>query len=595
MKISCAVIYIDLKAAFHSLVRQLVTGPLHHAPREWQILRATLEREGTLKGVEAWLTEGGCLQRLEAHPDLIALLQELSQNAWAYLDSTTVRTARGSRPGSTFHATMLDVGWQLERVNEELLPDVPALSERGVKPHVLIWADDLAFPVLSEAASELEAKVQTAFLAIQKAFRSRGFTLNYSAGKTEVVPTWVGAGAPEQRRRMLTMEEPSFTFSTEEEADIKVRVQARYRHLGAIQETGGGMDSELRTRAGMAWGTLRQLQRALLCNRKYQQKTRLRLLETLVFTKLFYAAGSWPPLTRRQLNLVKKPYLLMLRSVTRTHFKGPQPGVTDEKVLALAGFLDVQARLTVERLRYAARVYRHGEDFMLNVIEAEAMLKTYAWKHQLRADWTWLTSIQGPGWGSTLEDGIQQWRRGRRGWKSFVRAAGLKHRLQQDLFYHIRGSGGDQPLGKEEGHIEGYKCECGKVFGTKRAWAMHATVVHGRRTATYDFGGTRCLICLRELWTTGRLRQHVTYQRKDTSVNLCGALARHYRCFEQADNGDKQVPLPGLRRRERIRLPGPLLCGAEAEHHAYITKEQQDLRTLLELDQPSRGPHARSL
>ena len=219
LKISCAVIYIDLKAAFHSLVRQLVTGPLHEVPREWQTLRTTLEKEGTLPGVEAWLAEGGCLQRLEAHPALIALMQELSQNAWAHLDSTTVRTSRGSRPGSpladvTFHAAMLDVGWQLERVNEELIPEVPVLTQMGVQPHVLIWADDLAFPVLSQSAEDLEDKVQTAFLAIQRAFHSRGFKLNYSAGKTEIVPTWVGMGAPEQRRRMLMMEEPCFTFHT---------------------------------------------------------------------------------------------------------------------------------------------------------------------------------------------------------------------------------------------------------------------------------------------------------------------------------------------------------------------------------------------
>ena len=505
LKISCAVIYIDLKAAFHSLVRQLVTGPLHQVPREWQTLRTTLERHPPSANQASTPGSVPSFQRLEAHPVLIALMQELSQNAWAHLDSTTVRTARGSRPGSpladaTFHAAMLDVGWQLERVNEELIPEVPMLTQMGVHPHVLIWADDLAFPVLSQSAEELEDKVQTAFLAIQRAFHSRGFTLNYSAGKTEIVPTWVGMGAPEQRRRMLMMEEPTF----------QVRVQARYRHLGALQETGGGMESELRTRAGMAWTTFRQLQKTLLCNRKYLQKTRLRLLETLVFTKLFYAAGSWPPLSRRQLAIVKKAYVLMTRLVTRTHYKGVAPGVTDEKVLALAGFMDVQSRLTQERLRYAARLYRHGEDFMLKVIEAEAKLKPMAWLHQLRADWDWLTSVQGPSWGSTLEEGIQHWKAGRGGWKRFLRAAGSKHRLQQDIFYNIRSRGGDLQTAETKEVMDGYECACGKAFNNKRAWAMHATVVHGRRTATYDFGGTRCLICMQELWTTGRLRQHVT-------------------------------------------------------------------------------------
>ena len=301
-----------------------------------------------------------------------------------------------------------------------------------------------------------------------------------------------------------------------------------------------------------------------------------------MFTKLFYAAGSWPPLSRRQLAIVKKAYVQMTRLVTRTHYKGTTPGVTDEKVLAMAGFMDVQSRLTQERLRYAARLFRHGEDFMLKVLEAEAKLTPMAWLHQLRADWDWLTSVQGPSWGSTLPEGIQFWKAGRGGWKRFLSAAGSKHRLQQDIFYTIRGRRKDSQPTEIQEAMEGYECACGKVFNTKRAWAMHATVVHGRRTATYEFGGTRCLTCMRELWTTGRLRQHVTYIQKGAALNLCGALARHHGCIEQADTPTKPVPLPGLRRRERIRIPGPLVCGADQDHKEYITREQDVLRDLIE-------------
>ena len=65
-------------------------------------------------------------------------------------------------------------------------------------------------------------------------------------------------------------------------------------------------------------------------------------------------------------------------------------------------------------------------------------------------------------------------------------------------------------------------------------------------------------------------------------MNLCGALARHYGCIEQADTHTKQVPLPGLRRRERIRIPGPLLCGVDKDHKEYIIREQDALRDLIE-------------
>ena len=590
LKISSAVIYIDLRTAFHSLIRQLVVGDIADSPQEWNLVKETLDREGNTRGVKTWLTEGGNLQRIGASQEIIKVMTELSTNAWAFLDSEVIRTSRGSRPGSpiadaTFHCTMCDVGWQMERLADEVMDEVPKLKELEVTGHPIIWADDLAVPIFSQEASGLREKIERTLDKISQAFTSRGFVLNLGKGKTEVVPTWVGTGAPEERRRILEEMDPHFKITKPSGAEQKVRIQARYKHLGAIQESGGGMESETKARVAAAWTAFRQLNRNLLCNRKYKLTTRMNLLESLVFSKMFYATGSWPRLTSRQAKRMKKAYVAMARQVTGMHFKKGADNVSDEYVLGKNRLLDTTSRLRIERLRYAARFYRHGEPFMHKAADAQAALTKDAWKSQIREDWDWFRSIQGNRWGETLEEAIDNWKKGKSGWKNQVGYAAKRHILQEELARRIRGQtkegteSTDHEMKQQE---EGIQCSCGKVFQSKRAWAMHATVAHQRRTEANLYQGTRCLICLQEMWTNPRLKQHISYIGKNDQSNRCHVLATHLGCHDEECRQKDEVPLPGLRRRERIRLAGPMVCGADKRDREFIKEEKQKLRVGLE-------------
>ena len=590
LKVSSAVIYVDLRTAFHSLIRQLVVGDIEDSPQEWKLVKEALDREGSTQGVEAWLTEGGNLQRIRAGKEIIKIMAELSTNAWTFLDSEVIRTSRGSRPGSpiadaTFHCTMVDVGWQMSRIVDDVMEEVPMLTELGVTGHPIIWADDLAVPIFSQEASNLRAKVEKALDKIDQAFTSRGFILNLGKGKTEVVPTWVGAGAPEERRRILEEADPHFKITKPSGKEQKVRIQARYKHLGAIQESGGGMESETKARVAAARTAFRQLSRNLLCSRKYKLATRMNLLESLVFSKMFYATGSWPRLTIRQEKRMKKAYVAMARQVTGMFFKKGADNVSDEYVLGKHRLLDTTTRLRLERLRYAARFYRHGEPFMHKAVEAQAALTKDAWKSQLRDDWEWFRSIQGNRWGETLEEVIDNWQKGKPGWKSQVRYAAKRHILQEELARRIRWQtkeGKEDTDGEMKNKEEGIQCSCGKTFKSKRAWAMHATVAHQRRTEANSYQGTKCLVCMQEMWTNPRLKQHISYIGKGEKDNRCHILTTHLDCHDEESRQREEVPLPGLRRRERIRLAGPRICGAAKEDREFIREEKQKLKVCLE-------------
>ena len=590
LKISSAVIYVDLKTAFHSLIRQLVVGHMDDAANEWKIAQECLEKEGGSKGVEEWLKEGGCLKRMGVDQEVIRMMSELSTNAWSFVDETTVRTTRGSRPGSpvadaTFHSTMLDICWQVTRLVEEGQEEMTQLRDKGVQIQPIVWADDLAVPIMSLEAEDLRGKVEYALEKINQAFTSRGFVLNMGSGKTEVIPTWVGQGAPEERRRVLMEEDPHFTMKEKGKGEKKVRIQAKYKHLGAVQETGGGMDSEIKARTTAAWTAFRQMSRGLLCCRKYKMKTRLAQLESLVFSKLFYGAGSWPLLTSKQEGSMRKAYTQMIRQVVGLQFRKLAKTMSDAHVLEKGGKRSLQIRLTTERLRYASRFYRNGEDFMIRAAEAEAELHEGAWRRQLQKDWTWIRSIQGSKWGDSIEETVRHWQEGRGGWKNFVEAAAEKHGIQEEIARKVRRKEEreEEKEGKEmEEEAEGIRCRCGKGFKDKRAWAMHATVVHQRRTEVHKIQGTRCLVCMKELWTNPRLKQHMTYLDKGRKQNQCMKMAEHSGCFADGGEGDGKIPLPGLRRRERLRMTGPLVCGAERGDREYVDKERKEAKAELE-------------
>ena len=439
LKISSAVIYVDLKTAFHSLIRQLVVGHIEGADNEWKIAQDYLDREGGSKGVKEWLKEGGCLKRMGVDQEVIRMMSELSTNAWSFLDEATVRTTRGSRPGSpvadaTFHSTMTDICWQVARLVEEGQDEVAQLQDRGIQVQPIVWADDMAVPIVSLEAEEFRGKVESALEKINQAFTSRGFVLNMGSGKTEVIPTWVGKGAPEERRRVLMEEDPHFIMKEKGKGERKVRIQAKYKHLGAVQETGGGMDSDVKARTMAAWTAFRQMSRGLLCCRKYRLKTRLALLESMVFSKLFYAAGSWPKLTNKQEGSMKKAYTQMIRQVVGLQFRQQAKTLSDAHVLERGGKLTLQIRLTTERLRYAARFYKNGEDFMIRAVEGEADLHEGAWRRQLQKDWTWIRSIQGSKWGTPWrkrsDTGRKDEEDGRTLLKLQRRSIGSRRRLQ---------------------------------------------------------------------------------------------------------------------------------------------------------------------
>eukprot|EP00438_Fugacium_kawagutii_P011473 Skav235191 [mRNA] locus=scaffold1938:49274:69407:+ [translate_table: standard] len=69
---------------------------------------------------------------------------------------------------------------------------------------------------------------------------------------------------------------------------------------------------------------------------------------------------------------------------------------------------------------------------------------------------------------------------------------------------------------------DSHSCACGKSFSTAQGLACHKRIVHGCRAPEAPFlQNATCPSCLKFLWTTNRLRSHLSYIPRDGSPNQC--------------------------------------------------------------------------
>ena len=80
----------------------------------------------------------------------------------------------------------------------------------------------------------------------------------------------------------------------------RLRVVAKYQHLGTAFHQSLSFQQEIHGRIGKASAAFRQMSRGIFANRNIAVSTRLQLLESLVLSIVFHGSGTWPLLTHRQ-------------------------------------------------------------------------------------------------------------------------------------------------------------------------------------------------------------------------------------------------------------------------------------------------------
>ena len=586
-KLPSCLLFVDLSAAYHGLIRQLLTGADVHDREDLDTLQHTLEKEGfDLHAVRQKIAEGGILQSLGATEHTIALMKELNRSTWANLfgQGDVILTARGSRPGSPladiqFNGIMHSAGNEINQALRDHPMIREALATTNLPGESVIWADDLALPIPLLENDNIGTAVGDMMFTIREAFRNRGLKVNFKRAKTEAIPTCVGNGARQARKDLLMQTTPGVLIEGEDQKDF-LRYQGRYKHLGTQHETAGGLGQEIVYRIGSAWGAFRTL-RPILCRRSLPVQTRLMLLKSLILSKLFYGAGSWHSLSKQQFKKLSTCYMNLIRQTVGQVFSGKteKKAWTDSFLLQHYLLPDLRSVLGEMRLLYARRVWIHGGDQLKKLLLQEAQVRGDSWLHGLDEDLLWLIKTQGNSWGDTPDSIRSSWLLGRVGWKSFVKNAIKRHTLQESIAERLLHQN-NPTVGPTGG---AFTCECGASFLTLRGLQTHRHKKHSIYSQEYGLcGGTICPVCLHQFWTRGRLSQHLSYIPVRNLPNPCFSYMKTFGYVRAEGEEPGELPLQGLNRREAIRVYGPYPFGADPDDQGYAEKTIAGLENMFD-------------
>eukprot|EP00438_Fugacium_kawagutii_P024966 Skav202654 [mRNA] locus=scaffold1228:101431:106659:+ [translate_table: standard] len=449
-----AVLFLDIANAYHRLIREFVVG----VRSQENVNDVTFEvphgehiRHYLLGGT----SRPSLLQQMGVHPRLIRLVQDVHHDTWCTINQKDLFvTKRGTCPGSpiadcVWHILMAD----LIRDLDVWLLEHPMLCSvfdgLGISPFNIVWADDVALPLVANSGPLLIDLLKEAMAFIHELFGRKGLPLNLALGKTSALVTFKGRNAPELRKEFLLTPRPGFECPLPDgAAPLWLHCVPHYKHLGSMLTADRSFDLELSCRLGAGKQAFATLARPVLANRHLPERLRVRLFNALIMTKVFFGCGSWPVLTQKQMGRLQSVVVGMLRRVLRRRFDPAAPeGPTT--ILLAAGYTSIRAKLAEDRLLYARHFFRVAPEFAQTLMHQESRFCRSSWLAGLQADLEWLSSLTEKvpsAWATDMSALFEWWQEDHLpcvlSWKSVVRRAHRLHLLQERMMadvHHLQG------------------------------------------------------------------------------------------------------------------------------------------------------------
>lgn len=499
--LSHCTLFVDVKGAYHYLIRELVLGV-----EKKEDLEAVLEHLNSQnidnRGAKLWSQLPGVLERVHADPKLISILRELHCDTWAAMPHVPglMRSRRGSRPGSPiadaiYHALMMDIHVEIHRIIEEDDEALAGFNSAEIPVCAVTWADDLAVPLITSAAESLVPLVQRITRRVLLAFERRGLVLNLSKNKTAAVLSFKGDKASTMRKEFLLKPMPGCLIQVTETRSEWLHFTGHYKHLGAIFCADGDMKKEVLARIGTASQTYSAMQRTIFKNRHLGIRVRLQLFDSLVLSQLFYGMSTWSSLGAGLLEKVEGFVIRCQRAIC--NFDRMK---TNDEFRGLYQLPRIDVRLATTRLLYVSKAWTHGPDLLRQLLCIEDSTCSHSWIGALRLDLAWCTSLvnvgglfdEHPGEDLSPEILAPLWRQRPRKWTSLIKKAFHRGKLQEAIAHEVRGwhhtivadlqEAGGQFHGVPGKPPDGtHRCHCGKLCKSAQGLSVHKMQVHGER------------------------------------------------------------------------------------------------------------------
>ena len=614
-------LFLDLRDAFYRVVRAFVSTDCPSDDQIAATFRALQIPPASFQAFREQVGRGSVIAKAGGSEWLQATITEVLTDTWFKLpgQETVVSTTRGTRPGDCladilFSYVFSDVLAKVKDAVEacglchqlpwckdmhgsvrQLTPTTP---EQMLSMHESTWMDDLCVVAALPSADRLLTAFRSIAGCLLDVCLSKGMMPNLKSNKTEVLLSVSGAGARCIRRDLLSEQEPSLgTLSGSWPAE-RVRVVAKYKHLGGIIHHRAGLEPEARCRAGQAWTAFQKHKKTVFGHPLVAVADKAALFCSLVLSTLLYGCGAWCNVQPTALAIVSRAYINMARVMLARHFRGDVRHLCDDRVLALMQLPSLGVWMHFHRLSYLASFVAVDEPVAWALAHAEG-----SWLADVRDSLEWLwRQIDGGSRHSSWEVAWEAWhvdiRQSPGKWKRlirFARESALRKEIILEGWQRCRGlllkrlmrAGAVLTAFADDFHDGVCACgPCQRVFRCKQAWAVHAFRTHGRVKASRRLvEGSRCPICLKQYATNVQLCSHIDH----SSFCRSRLVSRGFACSPQPGRGSRKAAF-GADFLGSVRQGfGPILeCSAPDGRVALMRDYSPAIwRALLALLQPS--------
>eukprot|EP00438_Fugacium_kawagutii_P022960 Skav226797 [mRNA] locus=scaffold8:603244:608673:- [translate_table: standard] len=597
---STAILFIDLRSAYHHLLRELVFAVQEPMLRE-ELSMIFSEDTFDVPALAHRLHQCSEANRDKIPAALCNLLADVHQNTWFMLKDSDGQTGqctmtkRGTRPGSPladigFGLLLAQIVNRLEAYLDQQEDFVAGCDRLGCRTPIVVWADDIAICLATTSPSLLEPLLARVTGEVWDQLRASGLSLNLEAKKTEAVLMFRGPGAVEARLRLFRNDNiPKLVVPCQDHI-ITLQLSATYKHLGGRYGMSGDLQTELLYRQREARRAFAELRRPLFGNQKVSVRTRLQLLQSLVLTKLLYGAAVWADLSDAQMI-----YMQWVRSITRRFSWDATDRTSDARLRAEFHLPTIRLILAKMRLRYLHFVVHWADAWYVNLLLLDGSAEG-SWLQALGVDFSWLTTVVAVP--QPLQDAFSQgWPaffaevRNHPSWGALINKAFLRSIWQETVAVHTFslhqsifdtltqfGVSWEDPSQQGTAPVadEFLPCpHCSEVFATRQHLGAHLFSAHGIHSDERNLVlSTTCRGCLKDFRTTARVVQHLKYRGNGCFAKLFGVCTpQHGDAITLPEDLQHVRRLPCVR-----RLFGPLRPTPAERHRSTILTELYWLR-----------------
>ena len=574
--LSGAQLFVDVSAAFPSVIRELVYG----GEMSDCLIAFVCKSLGLPPDVMHELTEliaqGSYLVRSGLSEHLNAVMADLHTHTWFTTQGVgqPAETELGAKAGDpcadiVFNFLVVRTHEVVEaRLVEAgvltLLPPLPEplqkfdtsiLPYKSDQPFALVddvFADDSAFFVSHDTPAGAVHKLATVSAIVNDMYLKHGLKVNFSAGKTEAMLYLCGNGTCAVKKRLfyeLKAKLPIRQSFLEQDPLAQydgLKIVAVYKHMGSPETSSNQLRFEAKHRTGEMFGAFRGMRKRVFANAALDTSVRVSLKESLLDTRLFHNACTWETLSRPAQASVRHAYIIPFRVIYGMQNNNDNTHFTNNQVLVQASKPTLEDKLRLLRLAYLPRFLAGATPHLLRLALMQFEYRE-AWANLIVQDleWMWLSndSMHVPMPKPVACPHVL------RLWFDFITAAPQSWKTMLRKFrnrFNLPCRVGNIEHGVEVPQEE-YVCDlplCAAKFHTFSALRCHQANIHSQfNPLRYRVNSTKCGCCFKEFHSISRLFRHVAYRN-----SYCRT---HYLMLEPSLNNDQVAEIMKSERENR--------------------------------------------